>query len=278
MALGVAFGGGLAAVTVGSLLWDRATARAVGRLTARVPSRDGAAASSFVREQLAGLPGPVVRYFEFALRRGQPLVRRARVRQAGEFRMRADAWSPFTAVQHFSVEPRGFVWNATIRIARLIPVRVRDSYLGGEGVMHGKLAAVVPLVDRCGTPEMAAGSLMRYLAEAVWLPTALLPSEGVAWEAAGDSSARATLTDGAMTVSLDVYFGPRGEIVRASAERYRDVNGTSVLTPWVCHYRDYARTDGMMIPMAGEVEWVTPEGRLPYWRGRTVGVEYEFAS
>lgn len=173
--------------------------------------------------------------------------------------------------------PPGFVWDAGIRMAPIVSVRVRDSYIGREGTMLGKLAALLPVVEQRGTPEMASGSLLRYLAEAVWLPTALLPSEGVSWAAVDDSAARATLTDGATTVSLDVQFGALGEIVRVSAMRQREVNGTFVLTPWVGVFREYARINGMMIPMTGEVEWVTPQGRLPYWRGRIVTVKYELA-
>jgi len=39
--------------------------------------------------------------------------------------------------------------------------------------MHAKVARLVTVADQHGTPEMAASSLLRYLAEAAWLPTAL---------------------------------------------------------------------------------------------------------
>lgn len=269
--------GTAAAIAIGTFLWDREMARAVDRLRAATPPRALAADAPFSREELAGLPAPVARFFEFALSPGQARVRRARIEQAGEFRGRADAaWSPFTAVEYFSVQPPGFLWDADIRMLPLLATRVRDSYLG-EGTTYGKIAGLVPVVDQRGTPEMASGALVRYLAEAVWLPTALLPREGVRWEAIDDSTARASLTDGPTTVSLDVHFGERGEIVRVSTMRYRDVDGTAVLTPWVGYFRDTARIAGMMVPRAGEVEWVLPEGRLPYWRGRIVHSAYEFA-
>jgi hypothetical protein len=77
-------------------------------------------------------------------------------------------------------------------------------------------------------------------------------------------------------VSLDFTFGPSGEIVRAATPaRYREVNGTAVPTPWVCHYRDHATIGGMCIPSEGEVEWVLPEGRLPYCRLRLGRITYE---
>jgi len=266
----------VAAAAVGAILWNRETERVVGRLTAP-PTPDGAPPARYSREQLEGLPAPVARYFEFALTPGQSLVRRAHFRQAGDFSTRPGVWSPFTSEQHFSVHPPGFVWDATIRMAPLVPVRVRDSYLAGEGVMYGRAAAVVTVANQRGTPEMASGALMRYLAEAVWLPTALLPCEGVSWGAIDDSTARATLADGSTTVSADLHFGASGEVVRISAIRYRDVNGRPILTPWEVHLRDYARVHGMMIPRAGEVAWLLPEGPLPYWRGRMVEARYELA-
>jgi hypothetical protein len=231
-------------------------------------------------ERLRDLPAPVARYFAHVLAPGQAPSRAARIEQAGEFRTGgADAgWSPFTAVQHFSVSPPGFVWNADIRMAPFLSVRVRDGYVGGTGEMRVRLAALLPMVDRSGGPGLNAGALLRWLAEAVWFPTALLPGRGVTWEPVDDSTARATLADGATRVSLEFTFSPEGEIVRAyTPGRPRDVGGTDVPTPWECRYRDYGWVDRVRIPRAGEVEWILPEGRLPYWRGRVVGVEYERA-
>jgi hypothetical protein len=280
MKVGGTVAGGLAAsaatAAVGALLWNRETARAAGQLIAP-PAPNGVAPARYSRDQLEGLPAPVARYFDFALTPGQRLVRRAHFRQAGDFSTRPGSWSRFTAEQDFSVRPPGFVWDATIRMVPLAPVRVRDSYLAGEGAMYARAAALVTVANQRGTPEIASGALMRYLAESVWLPTALLPTEGVSWEAIDDSTARATLADGSTTVSVDVHFGVAGEVVRVSAMRYRDVKGRPVLTPWEVQLRDYARVGGMMIPQAGEVAWLLPEGPQPYWRGRVVDARYELA-
>jgi hypothetical protein len=49
-------------------------------------------------------------------------------------------------------------------------------------------------VDQRGTPEPAQVELMRYLAKAVWYPTALLPRQGVRWDLIDEATARASLT------------------------------------------------------------------------------------
>lgn len=269
----VAAGGIAAAILFGIASWNLETSRIVTRLRARRQ----ADAPPFVSDELAGLPAPVVRYFKFALTPGQPLVSAARFRQIGRFAVRANSWSPFTAVEYFSVRPRGFLWDARIRMARFIPFFVRDSYRSGEGSLYGALAALVPVVNQRGTPDMASGELLRYLAEGPLLPTALLPREGVFWKGIDEDRACATLTDGPTTVSCEVLFSVRGEIVRISAMRNRLVNGQAVPTPWIGHWSDYRRINGMMIPTSGQAEWVLPDGVLAYWQGSVKEARFTFA-
>ena len=282
--MGAAIGGvavaGVAAVAAGSVRWGRATTREVARLDAsgngRAEDAGAGTEGPYSPEQLTGLPAPVVRFFEFALEPGQQPVRRATVRQSGEFSTRPGAWSPLLSVQRFSVHPPGFVWDASIHMMPLIPTLVRDSYIGGAGSMHATVGGLVTVTKAGGGPEMAAGSLLRYLAETYSFPTALLPREGVRWSPIDDRTARATLTDGETTVSMDVAFGERGEMTTISAMRHREVNGSFLLTPWIAHLRDWARVGGMMIPRTGEVAWVIDDKSVPYWRGTLVDVSYEF--
>jgi hypothetical protein len=175
--------------------------------------------------ELAGLPAPVARYFAFALTPGLPLVRRARLEQLGEFALRPGAWRPMRAEQRVSVSPPGFEWSASIRLLPGIAMRVRDGYANGSASMRATLGGVIPVMRRRDTPGLAEGALLRWLAEAPGVPTALLPSAGVRWEAIDDATARATLTDAGLTVSMDAHFGARGDIARVTALRFRDVKG-----------------------------------------------------
>ena len=267
--------GAVSVAALSAARWNRATARMVDRLTSS--TTPAGIATTFSPDQLVGLPAPVSRYFAFALTPGQSLVRHARIRWEGEFRSAPNAeWKRFTALQNYMVRPPGFVWDATIRLMPLVPVRVRDGYVDGEGVMLGKIAAGISVADQRGTPEMGAGALSRYLGEAVWLPTALLPSAGVFWTPVDDATACATLTDGSTSVSADFHFAPGGEIARVSMDRYRDVGGRGVPTGFEGQFRSgYRRVAGMMVPVDGEVAWLLPESRFAYWRGRPAHLEYD---
>lgn len=255
--------------------WKTATAEMVARLERAGTARD---AVRFSPAELAGLPDPVVRYFRTILRDGQPLVRRARFRQKGQFLLKPETngWAPFEATQDVATAPPGFVWNARIRVGPGVAVRVRDAFVDDRGYMVASLMGLVPLAHVEGTPEIAAGALHRYLAEAAWFPTALLPSAGVVWTPLDEASARASLTVGATSVWLDFHFGPDGLIHRVfTPERARDVGGRAVSTPWQGRWSDYAEREGMRVPLRGEVEWLLPDGPQVYWRGQIVEIEYE---
>ena len=164
-----------------------------------------------------------------------------------------------------------------------LPVRVHDAYIAGQGMLHPAVLGLVSLAElRDSSPEpgsVAHGEFMRYLAEAAWYPTALLPSQGALWTAVDEHSAQVAFADGAVSVALLLRFDPATGLidsVRAEA-RGRAVGKSVVLTPWEGRWCDYADRGGMKVPMSGEVAWVTPKGRRTYWRGTVTALAYEFA-
>lgn len=272
-------GGTLAGVAAAAAIenwrWNRSTSRAAAQLLTRLHVRP---ARVYSPEQLEGLPAPVARFFHFSLTPGQRSITRARVEQAGQFRTGIEGrWSSFTAVQHYAVDRPGFVWDARIRMGPGVSVRVRDRYAQGQAAIQAKAAALIPLVDERPRPELNEGALHRYLAEAVWLPTALLPSKHINWHSVDNTAAVATLTDGLNQVWLQFDFGTRGEIVRAHTPgRWRAVVGGYVRTPWTCYYRRYLKLGEMRMPAEAEVAWDLPEGPCSYFHGRLTTVNHAF--
>ena len=237
--------------------------------------RPASAPQQYDPREIAELPAPVQRYFRTVLKEGQAIVTSVQIEHSGTFNMgeSSDQWQPFTSTQTVAPQHPGFVWDARIRMGSLIPVFVHDAYVAGKGVLEAKLLGLVTVIKQAQTPELAQGELMRFLAEAAWYPTALLPSQGVQWEAVDASQARATLRDGDITVSLPFRFDEEGLISTVYAEA-RHRNGTP--TPWQGRFWDYAWREGMLVPLAGEVAWVLPEGEKPYWRGRIEQIAYAF--
>jgi hypothetical protein len=189
-----------------------------------------------------------------------------------------EQWKPFTSTQRVIIQRPGFDWEARIEMMPGVAARVHDAYISGEGLLHASLFGLVSIVNLRGTPEIAQGELMRFFAEAAWYPTALLPSQGVRWEAVNDTSSKAMLEDGKITVTMLVRFNEDGLIESGRAEaRGRTVAGAVIPTPWEGRWSHYELRDGMLIPLEGEVAWMLPEGPKPYWRGRIINLNYEFA-
>jgi hypothetical protein len=266
-----------ALASFGARRWAIATGELCARLEA---ARLSPPAAAYDPREIEGLPAPVQRFFRAVLEPGQPVVAAARLAHAGRFNLgeAAERWVPFTSVQRIVTHRPGFVWDARIAVAPGIAVRVHDAYVAGEGLLHAAALGLFTVADLRGGGEVARGEFMRCFAEAAWYPTALLPSQGVRWEAVDSRSADATMADGALVLTLRFRFGDDGlvESVRAPS-RGRTVGGQVVPTPWEGRWSGWERRGGMLVPLSGEAAWLLPEGRRPYWRGTITALDHEFA-
>lgn len=259
----------------GAFRWNAGTKDLRTRLhAARRPIRP----FSIHSDDFTALPAPVKRYLRLALADGLPIAAAVRIRHHGQFNMSdsAERWKPFTSDELVITQRPGFDWDARVAMAPGLAVRVHDAYVAGEGVLHAAVLGLFTVADLRGAGQIAEGELLRFLAEAAWYPTALLPSQGVRWEEIDERSARATLIDGSVSATLIFEFDEEGLIDNVRAEaRGRVVGDQIVPTPWRGRFWNYQKKDGMLIPLDGEVAWLLPEGEKTYWRGHIVEITYE---
>ena len=230
---------------------------------------------------LADVPPPVERYLRRVLVDGQPRIRSARLRQDGTLRtaIDRDRWTAFEATQLVVTDAPGFVWDARVGLAPLLHMRVRDAFVDERGSSTVLLASTVPVASAADGEAISAGALQRYLAEAVWYPTALLPSHRLAWSAGDDRSALATLTAGATTVALEFRFDEVDLVSGVfTPARWAQVHGGFAQRPWEGRFAAYRRHDGVMVPLHGEAGWHVDGAYRSVWRGRWTELRYEFAA
>lgn len=265
------------ALVLGRARWDSRTNQLIDRLDA---ARRPIGQARYDTAEIKGLPAPVQRYFRFALRDGQPMIAAANIRHRGQFNLDLDTarWIEFTSRQHVVARRPGFVWTARMAMGAGLGIFVHDAYVSGEGILNPSILGLFDIQDMRGRGDIAHGELMRFLAEAAWYPTALLPSQGVTWTAIDDQRALVTLVDDAVAVKLTFTFLPSGAIASARAEARGLTKGAEILQlPWEGRWSDYAERDGMQVPLRGEVAWLTPNGRQPYWRATVTDIAYEYA-
>jgi hypothetical protein len=271
----------IAAVTVGlaaygAARWADATKRLLLRLEGtRLP----ATTSRYDARELDCLPAPVKRYFRAVLKDGQPIVSAVTVEHPGTFNLKqpGEQWKPFTSRQRVVTRRPGFVWNARIAMVPGLSVYIHDAYVRGEGILNPAILGLFSLADPVEPWVLAQGEFVRFFAETAWYPTALLPSQGVHWEAVDEHSAKATLADGKISVMMLVNFNGADLIESVSVEaRAAMVGKAVVMMPWEGRMSNYQMRDGMLIPLTCEAAWLRPEGCAPYWRGTISSMTHEF--
>lgn len=230
--------------------------------------------------ELEGLPAPVQRYFRAVLTDGQPIIAAATLEVSGTFNMSAtgEQWKSFNSQQLVVTRRPGFLWDAQISMMPGLPVRVVDSYITGQGLLHAAILGLFTMAKVSGAGEIARGEFMRFFAEAAWYPTALLPSQGVRWQAVDDCSANATIVDGPLTLTLLFRFNDDDLMASFRAEaRGGMVDKVVVMAPWEGRWSNYQTQDGMTVPFTGEVAWIRPKGRRSYFIGDVTSLKYEFS-
>lgn len=85
------------------------------------------------------------------------------------------------------------------------------------GHMFWKLLSALTLVNY-GGPEIDRAALSRYLSEAVFFPTALLPSENLIWEPETADSAKATLSYNGISASAVFHFNAEGQVTHLQSK------------------------------------------------------------
>jgi len=225
------------------------------------------------KSDLAGLPLCVQRWLEHAQVIGKEKISTVRLKQKGLMRLKEDGpWIPADAEQYFIVDKPGFVWKVKVRMAPLLYFTGMDKYYEGKGTMKIKVLSVIPIVNAAG-PEMNQGSLLRYLAETMWFPTAAL-NYYIKWQEIDAHSARATMSYGGVTASGVFTFNEKGEVVTFIAQRYRELDGKYVLQDWGGITKGYGEFNGIRIPNKTDIIWRTETGDFNWFKCEITDIEF----
>src|SRR3954469_10271638 len=189
--------------------------------------------------------------YDFAIRAGSDAGRSVAsisLRQTGRMRQDRDTrWMSFRATETISAKTCAFEWKAHVGPGGLVVVR--DLLRGGEGRLDVRALGLIPLVRSVGSPALTRGELMRYMAELLWAPDAILFNTQLRWskESAGRFIVGAGSGEVAAEVSLTL--NDQGQITEAFApDRPRVVKSGIIPTPWRGRFFEYRRSGGNLLP------------------------------
>jgi len=222
---------------------------------------------------LEGLPPVVKKWLEQSQVIGKERIQAVRLKQTASMRLKEGGpWMSAAVQQYFRVVEPGFIWKVKVNMAPFIYFTGRDKYEDGKGHMLINALSLVKVADASGK-EIDQGTLLRYMAESVWFPTAAL-SRYIKWEEVDAHSARATMTYGGITASGVFTFNEKGEVLNFVAQRYREINGRYLMNTWVVDLKEHKVFNGVKIPSAGEVIWRLETGDFTWYRFEINDIEY----
>jgi hypothetical protein len=228
------------------------------------------ARGTFDERVLEALPSPVASFFRSAVAPGTAAAASARIRMRG--RIKIGRWLPFRAVEVLT-PTAGFVWAA--RAAGIISGS--DRFIDGRGAMDWRLFGMIRVMHAHG-PDVSRSAAERAAAEAVWVPTALLPDFGVEWSASGDEHITARYQIADYPIEIHCTLTDDARLRSIVFRRWGDPNGTGqfALHPFGGDFTGYATFNGLTIPSEGRFGWHYGTDRWDdgeFFRYRITGLE-----
>lgn len=213
--------------------------------------------------RLDSLPLPVQHYLRYAGVIGKPVVNTVKVKQSGDFTMKAGQRPVyFEAEQFYAVQQASFVWLAQMYIAGVPVVEVHDQYINGKGAMYARAAGFFTVADARG-PEIDEGSQVRLLSEMVWFPSAFL-NANIIFKPVNDSTFIVILHDHGRDVQVTMLVDPQGRLQQLHTKRYYAHDGSFSLEEWQVDMQEYGVRNGCNIPVKCTVAWKLKQGDLVY--------------
>jgi hypothetical protein len=244
----------LAAVIVALLAllaWRRADSHAEQAAWRRLVSHQPAAPAQFEVAMIAALPDPAQRFFRFAIAPGTPLHTVAEVSMTGEFSLGSKdkpGYLPMRAEQVLAA-PHGFVWK--VRAGDRVWFSGSDGVADDDSWSRFWLLGIVPVARAGSNADHLRAAFGRCVAESVfWAPAALLPGDGVRWEAVDESSARVIVAYRGLEQSVELTVDSDGRPVKVVFQRWSNANPakTYQLQPFGGYLSDYRTFNGFRLP------------------------------
>ncbi|MDZ8054365.1 MAG: DUF6920 family protein [Aulosira sp. ZfuVER01] len=213
------------------------------------------AANCFTEDMVAELAAPVRRYFVHAIAPETPVADSVSLQMGGSFRMAQDKpWMPMQAKEIISTS-KGFVWKPVIGRG-LLQFAGADYYTNGFGRMRFFLWGLIPIVN-AHSPDTARASIGRFAGELIWLPSALLPQNGVSWQAIDDNTIQASLKIDGEPVTLTLTIDAEGKLLKLSVPRWGEhtEDGSFAYIPFGGEVQEEKTFGGFTIPSQMCVGW-----------------------
>ena len=195
--------------------------------------------------------------------------RLVRLTQSGEMWLKPGSKPlAFKAEQTIAVAEVGFLWRAWIKMAG-VSMQVIDYTVGCKAGLEGCLFDTLPMMRMTDTDSTFRGEAMRYLAELMWNPDALLLNRWLDWRVINVRTLAVATSIGALLCEVRLILDDVGDLIAIEADdRPRQDGRVVTACPWFGRAGGYRTIGGRRIPTKAEVGWLLDGVEFIYWRGR----------
>ncbi len=219
------------------------------------------------------LPQAVARWIERCGIAEKPEINAVWARQVLKMKFKPGQrnWTSAIAEQYAFVEPAAFIWKVKLEMSPFIQIRGRDIFSAEKTEMHIRANGLYDLVKASG-PETVEGSLIRYLGELVWYPSAAL-SKNIEWSSLDEHTALATMHFGTIKADARFTFDELGRFKSLSAMRYMNENDRQRVE-WITEAFEWKSFEGIEVPSLIKVSWMLPEGKWTWLEVSVVEMKF----
>ena len=227
----------------------------------------------FTKDMVADLDEPVRRYFLHAIAPGTPLASYVELTMNGSFRLKSNAeWLPMRASQIVSTAP-GFIWQAKVGKG-LTNFSGADYYYRDRGRTKFSLWGVIPLVD-AQSKDIDRSAAGRLGAEYIWLPSALLPQNGVTWQAIARNTIQAIFQVDNEPIILTLNIDREGKLSEISLPRWNNAkSGNWHHSTFIAQVEAEQTFDGYTVPSSVRAGWLDADRTWIFFRSNIQIAEF----
>jgi hypothetical protein len=230
-------------------LWRLSDRRAENATWEDLLGRAGPAGPAFDISVIDALPEPAQRYFLYTIAPGTPLVSAVEIDMHGQLGLGtkdAPAYRAMTAKQILA-PPIGLVWKVDMGA-----ISGSDGATPETSWTRFWLLDFIPLARISGNTDHHRSAFGRVVSEgAFWVPASLLPNRNVSWEAVDQNSARALVSFGTSSQSIELTVEADGQPSRVVIQRWSNENSDGEFReqPFGGYLSEFRMIGGYRLPM-----------------------------
>ncbi|MFZ1289796.1 MAG: DUF6544 family protein [Melioribacteraceae bacterium] len=230
----------------------------------------------FTHSQIQNEPKLIQNFYKNVIDDSSLIPNFITLNQSGEIKTEEKSnWLKIKSTEYFTSQKPNLLWDAEIGNSKFFWIEIVDSYLKRKGNTLIKINSSVTIGDSWGI-EIDKSNLFKYLSEAVYFPTTLLPSKYLKWNILDSNIAEIKFTNNKTSVVAKLFFNNDGTISKIETlDKFRPMNDNYKESLFTIYFSNYKKYNSFLIPTYCEVEWELENGKFKFGKFKIDNIKYE---